>query len=69
MGNKKQMIIEIDEDSNVTLETKGFKGAECITEVKRVTKGFSQVGPMKKTKEYYEKAKSKIKNKISRFSK
>jgi hypothetical protein len=69
MGLKYQIIIEIDEDDNITLETKGFKGPDCVSEIKKVTKEIATIESSKKTKEYYEKQQSKLKKKISRFSK
>ncbi len=69
MGVKYQIIIEIDEEDNVSLETKGFKGPECETEIKRVTEEFAKVESTSRTKEFYEKAKETIRKKINRFSK
>jgi len=65
---KYQIIIEIDEESNVRLETKGFKGPSCEKEIKNITKDIVEIKTTQKTKEYYEKAKQKIKKKISSFS-
>ena len=71
MGIKQQIIIEIDEDDNVTLETLGFKGPKCIEEIKKITKNIATIDSTEKTKEFYEQDKSNIKNKIknSLFSK
>lgn len=69
MGVKKQIIIEIDEENNIELETRGFKGPECQEELERVTKNFAEFKTLKKTREYYEKAKKLIKKKIGSFSK
>ena len=69
MGVKYQIIIEIDEEDNVSLETKGFKGPECEREIKRVTEDFAKVESTSRTKEFYEKAKETIRKKINRFSK
>ena len=38
MGVKYQIVIEIDEDENVEMETFGIKGQECIKELKKITK-------------------------------
>ena len=69
MGVKYQIIIEIDAEDNVSLETKGFKGPECEREIKRVTEDFAKVESTSRTKEFYEKAKETIRKKINRFSK
>ena len=71
MGIKQQIIIEIDEDDNVTLETLGFKGPKCIEEIKNITKNIATIDSTEKTKEFYEQDKSNLKNKIknSLFSK
>jgi hypothetical protein len=64
MGIKRQIIIEIDEDDNVTLETLGFTGPKCIEEIKNVTKNIATINSTEKTKDFYEKDKSSLKNKI-----
>jgi hypothetical protein len=69
MGIKYQIIIEIDEDENVTMETVGFKGSKCVDEIKKVTQNIATIKSTKKTKEYYEKDQSKIKKKNTLFSK
>lgn len=69
MGVKYHVIIEIDEEDNVTLETKGFKGPKCEKEIKRITKDFAKVESTKRTKEFYEKEETKVEKKINRFSK
>ncbi len=69
MGVKYQIIIEIDEDENVTMETIGIKGAKCVDEVKKITKNIATIESSKKTKEYYEKDKSKVEKKNTLFSK
>ena len=69
MEVKYQIVIEIDPEDNISLETKGFKGPECEKEIKRVTEEFAKVESSSKTKEFYEKAKQTIKKTISRFSK
>ncbi len=66
---KYQIIIEIDEDENVTMETLGFKGPKCIEELKKITKNISKIESTDKTKEYYEQDKSKVKNKNTLFPK
>lgn len=69
MGIKYQIVIEIDEEDNVSLETKGFKGPSCEAELKKVTKNIGTQKSSKRTKEYYEKSEQKSQRKISRFSK
>lgn len=69
MGVKLQIIVEIDEDENVTLETLGFKGPKCVEELKKITKNIAPIESTQKTKEYYEKDESKLKNKNTNFSK
>ena len=69
MGMKYQIIIVIDEDNNIEMETKGFKGPACDSEIKKITKDIAEVKTSKHTKEYYEKDKDKIKKKISTSSK
>jgi Protein of unknown function (DUF2997) len=69
MGIKYQIIIEIDEDENVTMETIGFKGPKCIEEIKKITQNITTIESNQKTKEYYEQDKSKVKNKNTLFSK
>ncbi len=71
MGVKYQIIVEIDEDDNVTLETLGFKGPKCIEEIKSITKNIATIEKTEKSKEYYEKDNTSLKNKIknSLFSK
>jgi hypothetical protein len=59
MGVKYQIIIEIDEDDNVQMETLGFKGPKCVDEIKEVTKNIGKIESSKKTKEYYENDKQK----------
>lgn len=54
MGVKLQIIIEIDEDENIEMETMGFKGPDCVKELKKITKNLGQISSEKKTKEYYE---------------
>lgn len=61
---KHQIIIEIDEDDNVTLETHGFKGPKCVDEIKRITKNIATIDSTERTKEYYEQDKSTVKNKV-----
>ncbi|MFA6235918.1 MAG: DUF2997 domain-containing protein [Bacteriovorax sp.] len=58
MGVKYQIVIEIDEDENVEMETFGFKGPDCINELKKITKNIGKIGSEKKTKEYYEQSES-----------
>ncbi len=68
---KIQIVIEIDEEDNVTMETHGIKGPKCVDEIKRVTKNLAPIESTQKTKEYYEEDKSKLKakKKTSIFSK
>lgn len=56
MGVKYQIIIEIDEDENIEMETMGFKGPDCLKELKKITKNIGQINSEKKTKEYYEQS-------------
>lgn len=58
MGVKYQIVIEIDEDENVEMETFGFKGPECIKELKKITKNIGTISSERKTKEYYEQSTS-----------
>jgi cupin superfamily acireductone dioxygenase involved in methionine salvage len=69
MGVKYQIIIEIDEDENISMETLGIKGPKCVEEIKKITKNIAEIESTKKTKEYYEQDKVKVKNKNSIFSK
>lgn len=68
---KIQIVIEIDEDESVTMETHGIKGPKCVEEIKRVTKNLAPIESSQKTKEYYEEDKSKLKakKKTTLFSK
>lgn len=66
MGVKYQIVIEIDEDENIEMETFGFKGPDCMKELKKITKNLGQMTSEKKTKEYYEQSdseKAKLKQK------
>jgi hypothetical protein len=67
MGVKYQIIIEIDEDDNVEMETVGFKGPDCVDEIKKIVKNVGQIKSEKKTKEFYEQSntqKAKQKQKV-----
>lgn len=54
MAVKKEVHVTIAPDGKVSLETKGFKGAECEEELKSVEKAIGKVQKRKRTKEYYE---------------
>jgi ribosomal protein S21 len=56
MGIKYQIVIEIDEDENVEMETFGFKGPDCMKELKKITKNIGTINSERKTKEYYEQS-------------
>ena len=56
MGVKYQIVIEIDEDENIEMETFGIKGQECMKELKKITKNLGKITEEKKTKEYYEQS-------------
>lgn len=58
MGVKYQIVIEIDEDENVEMETFGIKGQECMKELKKITKNIGKIAEEKRTKEYYEQSES-----------
>jgi hypothetical protein len=60
---KYQIIIEIDDEDNVIMETRGIKGNVCVEEIKDITKNFGKIVSSKNTKEYYEKDESKLKSK------
>ncbi|MCM2322791.1 MAG: DUF2997 domain-containing protein [Oligoflexia bacterium] len=55
MALKKELTIVIQPDGTVELETSGFKGGECETEVKAFEKSLGPATEKKRTKEYYEK--------------
>ncbi len=69
MGLKYQVVIEIDEDDQITMETLGFKGPKCVDEIKKIIKNLGQIDTIEKTKEYYEEEKSKLKSTQKNFSK
>jgi len=46
--------IEIDEEANITADTKGFKGPVCMTELKEVLKDIDGNTEYKKKPEYYQ---------------
>ena len=54
MAIKKEVHVTIAADGKVTLETHGFKGAECEEELKSVEKAIGKVKKRERTKEYYE---------------
>lgn len=56
MGIKYQIVIEIDEDENIEMETFGIKGPDCLAELKKITKELGIIEIEKKTKEYYEQS-------------
>lgn len=61
---KYQIIIEIEDDENITMETVGIKGPKCEAELNSVTKDLGKVTQKNRTKEFYEEVKSGIKNKL-----
>lgn len=56
MAIKKEVHVTIAPDGMVTLETHGFKSAECEEELKSVEKSVGLVKSRARTKEYYESA-------------
>lgn len=66
---KYQIIIEIEDDENITMETIGIKGPKCEAELNDLTKNLGEIKQRNRTKEYYEGVKTGIKNKLGIFSK
>ena len=69
MGVKYQIVIEIDEDENIEMETFGIKGQECIKELKKITKNLGKITEEKKTKEYYEQSESEKEKQLQKQKK
>jgi len=57
------VIVEIDEDGNIRVETKGMIGTVCVEELDNILEGVDGEKKQKNKPEYYQKA-SNIKNKI-----
>lgn len=69
MGIKYQILIEIDVDGEIKMETKGLKGPSCMEELEVLMQNIAGEKEIKKTQEYYEKTNRESKQKINRFSK
>lgn len=51
--NKKIMVL-IKNDSNIILETDGFKGESCVTEIKKLMSSFIDVDNFELKSDYYD---------------
>ena len=56
MATKKEILISIDPDGNVTLKVEGVSGPECIDFTKFLEDELGDVTERLKTSEYYESA-------------
>ncbi len=60
------VVIEIDENGNIKVETKGMKGEVCINELDEILKGLEGKQKYKNKPEFYDKnlkQKQVVKNK------
>ena len=54
MSRMEVIIVEIDENGNVTLEAKGFKGKKCTDATRAFIEAMGTQVKEKKTEEYYQ---------------
>ncbi len=66
MAIKKELIITITPEGELTIKTEGFKGAECEEEVKPLERSLGVVKNRKRTSEYYQKENEFQKNKTTK---
>ncbi len=52
--NKKQIIVEVDQDGAVTIEAVGFKGAACEKATAEIEKALGAVANRRKKPEYHQ---------------
>jgi len=57
----KEIIIDISNEGEISLETKGFQGKSCIKEAKFIKDVLGQETAQQLTPVYWQKAKDKIK--------
>ena len=57
----KQIIVEVSPDGEITIETRGFKGAACLKESKFLKDVLGRELSQQLTPAYYQENKKKIK--------
>lgn len=51
--DKEKIIVEIDKNGNISMETFGMQGKTCAKELKALTKYVGKIQGVKKKPEYY----------------
>jgi hypothetical protein len=50
----KKINVRINNDSKITLETEGFKGEVCVSEIKKILSGFVEISDFELKSDYYD---------------
>jgi hypothetical protein len=50
----KKINVRINKDSKITLETEGFKGEVCVSEIKKILSGFVEISDFELKSDYYD---------------
>lgn len=50
----KEIIVKIQPDGKIVVQTKGYQGAECLDASKAIEEALGEVGETKYTTEFYE---------------
>lgn len=50
----KEIIVKIAPDGKITIQTRGYRGAECLDASKAIEEALGEIGEVKYTTEFYE---------------
>jgi len=50
----KKIIVSINKDSNIVMETEGFKGESCVTQIKKILSSFVDLENFELKSDYYD---------------
>jgi hypothetical protein len=50
----KKILVSIKKDSNIVMETEGFKGESCVTEIKKILSSFVDLENFELKSDYYD---------------
>lgn len=62
----KEMVVTIDKNGNVSIDTKGFVGTDCDVETKKMVDELGTVLTKDRKPEYYSKVRKVANTRISR---
>ncbi|GEM_PF-4692957 len=48
-----KVIVDIDREGKIKMETKGFSGSSCVDEIQEILKGLMEIEKLEKTSEFY----------------